>query len=235
MNLRRAFVSSVNIAALFDHYRVPAEPDYLSIDIDSADLWVLRALLAAGRHRPRVVTVEFNANFPPGSALTAADPAWGGRWAGARWRATCFFGTSAEAVQLVAEEFGYAVVHWVEWADLVLVRADLLGGARLPRFGEEGALAPWRCAWPACPFHPAMTWDEARLLVDYANYSATGDPELAQLAAWEQITRVYPAIPEGACFMNVYRRLWGCDTPPACAAAAAAAAGQQPVVLKRPA
>lgn len=147
MNLHQAFIKSSNIVDLFVRHRVPPEPDFLSVDIDSADLWVLRAVLASGRFRPRVVNIEYNSNFPPGSALTVGDPVWGGMYEAVQWKATCFFGTSAEAVKLVAAEYGYTMVHRIEWADLVLVRDDLLPEAGWrPRFGHDGKLQPWRCA-----------------------------------------------------------------------------------------
>ena len=58
---------------LFRQHGVSIEVDYVSIDIDSFDLWVLRALLAS-EFRPRVLTVEYNSNFPYGSWLAFPDP-----------------------------------------------------------------------------------------------------------------------------------------------------------------
>ena len=40
--------TSRSIVATLHAHRVPIELDYLSVDIDSADLWVLRTLLGAG-------------------------------------------------------------------------------------------------------------------------------------------------------------------------------------------
>jgi hypothetical protein len=39
----------------------PAEPDFLSLDIDGIDWWVWRSL---SRHQPRVMFVEFNPTIP---------------------------------------------------------------------------------------------------------------------------------------------------------------------------
>ena len=66
MNLHTEFIYGSNIVALFDKYGVPREVDYVSVDIDSIDVWVLRALLMnpATRfgkpYRPRVISAEFN-------------------------------------------------------------------------------------------------------------------------------------------------------------------------------
>ena len=49
-------VYHVNQHRAFQKHNVPIELDYLSIDIDSADLWVMRSILSV--YRPRVITVE---------------------------------------------------------------------------------------------------------------------------------------------------------------------------------
>tara|TARA_B110001452_G_scaffold16211_1_gene13301 strand:- start:2433 stop:2918 length:486 start_codon:yes stop_codon:yes gene_type:complete len=59
INLHTHFLSSANIVSLFRRYRVPESPDYVSVDIDSTDLWILRSILASV-YRPRVISVEFN-------------------------------------------------------------------------------------------------------------------------------------------------------------------------------
>ena len=47
------------------------EADLLSLDIDSTDLWVLKALIV----RPRVIVVEINARWPEGVSRTVARDA----------------------------------------------------------------------------------------------------------------------------------------------------------------
>lgn len=64
INLHRHYIQPDNIAALFKKYEVPKEADYVSIDLDSCDIWVLLEL--AKEYRPRVVSVEYNSNFPAG-------------------------------------------------------------------------------------------------------------------------------------------------------------------------
>ena len=59
INLHREIITSANVVELFGKHAVPYEPDYVSIDIDSTDLWILRAVLASA-YRPRVLTVEYN-------------------------------------------------------------------------------------------------------------------------------------------------------------------------------
>lgn len=64
INLHKEFLTDRNIVELFDKYLVPRAPDYVSIDVDSCDIWILLQLTKA--YRPRVITVEYNSNFPPG-------------------------------------------------------------------------------------------------------------------------------------------------------------------------
>lgn len=45
INLHAHFVTHDNIESIFDQHKVPLEPDYVSIDIDSIDVWVARSLL----------------------------------------------------------------------------------------------------------------------------------------------------------------------------------------------
>jgi len=62
--VHQEFITPQNINALFDKYGVPAEPDYVSIDIDSTDLFLLKALISRrSRYRARVFTIEYNSNF----------------------------------------------------------------------------------------------------------------------------------------------------------------------------
>ena len=109
INLHAHQLTSKNIVSLFTRYGVPRDFDYLSIDIDSADLWLMRAILASRSFRPRLLSVEYNSNYPWGYAVSFIDPTWvlnhnvSLRHTG--YRHTCYFGASAMALELVAREF----------------------------------------------------------------------------------------------------------------------------------
>ena len=70
INLHSEWIMASTIVSVFDQYAVPKDLDYLSIDIDSADLWIFRAIVSSGKYRPRVISVEYNCNFP----LEAGEP-----------------------------------------------------------------------------------------------------------------------------------------------------------------
>lgn len=125
INLHTEWISADKIVATLKKYHVPLNVDYLSIDIDSADLWVFRAIISSS-FRPRVVTVEYNSNYPIHSSFTnTGRPDY-------RWKGDRLYGTSLAALYLVAEEFGYALVDVVPCLDAVFVRKDELRGSPYP-------------------------------------------------------------------------------------------------------
>ena len=60
---------SHNIVALLEKYGVPKHLDYVSIDVDSTDIWLVEALLRSS-YRPRIISAEFNPNYPFDVAVT---------------------------------------------------------------------------------------------------------------------------------------------------------------------
>merc|ERR1712232_1365492 len=109
------------------------EPDFVSIDIDSCDVWVFLAMVdSASPFRPRVVQIEYNRHFPFDRAITidcsSGGPPWNGAWPIKDFApiAADVYGASMLAVAQAAESRGYVVV-WVERCyDIFLVRSDLI-------------------------------------------------------------------------------------------------------------
>ncbi len=113
----QARVTAENVDELFAAGGVSAEPDVLSIDVDGNDLWIWRALTHA---RARVVVIEYNAHLDHRRALVQPyDPDH--EWAGTDW-----FGASLGAIELVAGQLGYRLVHTeLAGVNAFLVRDDL--------------------------------------------------------------------------------------------------------------
>lgn len=148
---------------------------------DSHDLFVLDALLRAG-YRPRVITTEYNSNYPPGLAITQVDPTLEPRGAEGYQFAfrECAWGASATALRRVAEENGYTFVGRVDRLDLVWVRNDLVGEdwvvPDFEWFFDEAVLGQLHQA--------AQTSDDIfDHLMDYDVYRSTGDVGAAKSAA----------------------------------------------------
>lgn len=173
INLYRATLTPGTIVEVFERHKVPHEVDYVSIDVDSIDLWLLEALLAPkSPYRPRVLTVEHNPNLPSAS-LISFQPEW------SPWRKDIAYGASVGAIWRVARDAGYQVVYKMPTLDVFLVRDDLVRGQNVPRLA----------AWPnACRrvHAPASEASMARML-DVGVWKATGNRSLAQRHAREQV------------------------------------------------
>lgn len=118
INLHRHFLTPENICGIFAAYGVPYEPEYISIDVDSTDLWLFRALLPA--YRAMVFSVEYNANFPLNEAITFSCDANEG------WEQDNGYGASLKALNLVAKANGYSLLWVVPGLDAFFIRNDLI-------------------------------------------------------------------------------------------------------------
>lgn len=116
-------VREQDIAAKFHKAHIPRDVDFVSIKVHNNDLWVLHGLLSAGTYRPRVIAVEFNANFPLDMMVSVdrrgvplPHP-----------HDSVLYGASAAALNHVAELFGYQVVEiMTSKLDMFFIRQDVL-------------------------------------------------------------------------------------------------------------
>lgn len=172
INLHAEWISANTIVSTLKKYNVPQNFDYLSIDIDSADLWVFRAIISSS-FRPRVVTVEYNSNYPIHSSFTnTGRPDY-------QWKGDRLFGTSLAALQMVGEEFGYALVDVVTCLDAVFVRKDELRGSSYPSL---------------------MSWKDTaiRRIHTKMHTSVTAKGWVVDYAVWKQRKQMTDDILEGA-------------------------------------
>ena len=148
INLHSHFLFQSNIERLFHRYSVPLEFDYLSVDMDSHDLFVLRSILKAG-FRPRVLTTEFNPNYwGRPLAISQLDPTLGKNALPKDYTFTykrCAWGASSYAFEVLGHEFGYTLVAIAvgHGSDLYFVRNDVLAPSavkpsRIDLFGYVG-------------------------------------------------------------------------------------------------
>lgn len=96
-----ALVTPETVNELFALLQVPSEFDVLSIDIDSDDYWVWKAL---DGYSAKVVIVEVNLHIPPTEALTQAV-------GDGPWQGTDFYGASLGAFRQLGLQKGYRLVH----------------------------------------------------------------------------------------------------------------------------
>ena len=95
------FVTPENFERILGQGKIPHEFDLLSIDIDYNDYWVWKALT---NYRPRVVVIEYNAQFPPPvKVVVDYNPQ-------ASYVSSTFFGASLQSLELLGREKGYQLV-----------------------------------------------------------------------------------------------------------------------------
>ncbi len=131
VRVMHAAVTPDNVEELFSIACIPAEPDVVSIDVDGQDLWIWRVLTSFS---PRVVVIEMNATLDPDRALVEPRGMEGG------WQRTDYYGASVGALQHVAAERGYRLVHTdLAGVNAFFVRDDLAGpfSTHVPRRGPN--------------------------------------------------------------------------------------------------
>ena len=63
INLHKKVLTPDNIGQAFQEAGIPIDVDYVSIDVESIDVWLFHGFMVSG-YPPRVVSVEYNSNFP---------------------------------------------------------------------------------------------------------------------------------------------------------------------------
>lgn len=118
-NIKKEYITAENINELFEKYNVPKEFDLLSIDIDSNDYWVWKAIQG---YSPRVVIMEYNASIPPTESKTIKyDPT-------SQWDGTNYFGASLLALKKLGDSKGYTLIACDNRTiNSFFVRNDLVG------------------------------------------------------------------------------------------------------------
>lgn len=184
INLFKHHLTSDNICNIFKKYNVPYEPWYVSIDVDSVDLWLLKAIL--NKYKPYVITVEYNAHFPKDKAITFRDV--GEEPAGNSNRV---YGASLKAIDMVAKEMGYSIVDLEIGLDAFLIRNDLIKNQNINLLLKDGYTT-------AINWHPPQFQSLRGLdvFIDYEEYLKTNDIEKAKNKALPIVKKyIYRVIP----------------------------------------
>lgn len=121
INLFKETITAENINDIFEKYKVPVDVDYVSIDVDSIDLWIFKSLISSGKYKPRLISVEFNSNIDIDEAKSVInDPNI--RWVDNDW---CH-GASIKALKMVGDKYNYKLVCAEHTLDLFFIRGDLI-------------------------------------------------------------------------------------------------------------
>ncbi|GAB5561949.1 MAG: hypothetical protein SynsKO_35960 [Synoicihabitans sp.] len=173
INLFKHFLTSSNICEFFRKYNVPSEPEYVSIDVDSTDLWLFKAVVE--EYRAMVFSVEYNSHFPFDAAITFPnDPT-------EISQNDRGYGASLKALNIVAEANGYSLLWVVPPLDAFFIRNDLIDDQSDQ---ISFPLERWRTDMPYLCHRPLKDPQRAKIFLDYEVYLSTnGDTHASQQAA----------------------------------------------------
>lgn len=117
--VHQEWVDPENVVELFGKYQVPNNFDFLSLDIDSIDYYVLKAILGRG-YKPRAMVTEYNGTYGPVLPVVVKYPIpVGDLWGD-------YYGASLAAFYYLLKEYGYRLVYCEnEGVNAFWVRDDL--------------------------------------------------------------------------------------------------------------
>jgi hypothetical protein len=169
-----------NICDIFEKYNVPLEPGYISIDVDSTDLWLMNAILK--KYKPSFLSVEFNSNIPIDYAITF-PPSDEKGWVGDK-----IYGASLKALKIVADKHNYVLVYagFLNTSlnhDAFFVRNDLIINCK-----GKPSLEDFRFIYS--PVHHKCKDDRYKIMLDYEEYLKTGNLIESQIKA-NEISKKY--------------------------------------------
>lgn len=135
--IKSEYITAENVNDLFAKYKVPKEPDLVSIDIDSNDYWVWKAL--DPKYNARLVVIEYNSTIPATRSLTVRyDPKW-------VWDGSNYFGASLLALYKLGRSKDYTLVACDRrGVNAFFVRDDVLAASAniAPRTPAEAYMPP---------------------------------------------------------------------------------------------
>lgn len=180
INLHKEFLTEDNICDIFEKYNVPLEPGYISIDVDSIDLWLTDALLK--KYKPSFYSVEFNPNIPIDYAITF--PKNDNKY----WIGDKIFGASLKALNYVAKKYNYTLVYagilnYSNHHDAFFVKNDLIINC-----DGRPIIEDFRFIYQ--PIHKGCIDDRYKIMLDYEHYLKTSDEKESQIKA-EVISKKY--------------------------------------------
>jgi hypothetical protein len=118
-DVRRERLTRASIVDAFYAAGVPPTVDYVSIDVDSIDAWLLQGMLDGAHVRPRVISLEYNGNFLARDSVVMNET-----WV--PWNGRSMYGASAKALVNIGARHGYQLLYLMSYFDLFLVREDVL-------------------------------------------------------------------------------------------------------------
>jgi hypothetical protein len=103
VNLAKCMVTPKNILSLLAANEIPERFEFLNLDIDGYDYFVLEQIL--GKYRPKLICTEINEKIPPPIKFTVK---WNPKYA---WAEDHFYGQSISQLHYLATKHRYALIE----------------------------------------------------------------------------------------------------------------------------
>ena len=134
VSIAHAMVTAENINTVLTEKAMTGEIDLFSVDIDSNDYWVWKAVTVI---KPKVVVIEYNASCGPTESLTMKyDPSF--KYQKFYRENPLYYGASVTALAKLGTEKGYVLVACdVHGGDAYFVRRDVAEGVFVALSPEE--------------------------------------------------------------------------------------------------
>jgi len=133
VNLARCKVTPKNVLSLLAANEIPESFDFLNLDMDGYDYYVLKEILT--RYRPKLICAEINEKIPPPIKFTVQwDPAY-------VWPGNNFYGQSISQLADLAMEHDYSLAE-LHYNNAFLVPSELNPATSLS--AEEAYQAGYR-------------------------------------------------------------------------------------------
>lgn len=129
LKIKKEFITAENINQLFEKYQVPMEFDLLSIDIDSNDYWIWKAIT---NYSPRLVIIEYNPSISvEQSKVVEYDPSL-------CWDGSNYYGASLQALVKLGLSKGYTLICCDSTGtNAFFIRDDLMEGNFIPKTTQD--------------------------------------------------------------------------------------------------
>jgi hypothetical protein len=126
------FIKAENINELFKKYNVPSHFDFLSIDVDGEDYWIMK-MLDIEKYKPNVICIETNYHIHPDYKLVQKHNP------NHIWRKYHHFGCSSSAMLDLLNKKNYTMVGYAG-CDCIFVCNDVIKKNNLKFKGENNLL-----------------------------------------------------------------------------------------------
>jgi len=117
-DVSQEWITADNVCDLLAKHNCPKEFDFLNIDLDGNDYYILDNILK--QYKPRLIVAEINGYFPENESIVMK------RNDSHAWDGTYYYGMSLGATKKLAEQNGYTVIFQTDSLNAYLLRNDLI-------------------------------------------------------------------------------------------------------------